>query len=478
MRALSRMRGQRGFTLIEVLVTMLILMVGVLGAVALIDGASARTVANKEREGANALTREVIEAARSVPYQSLNPTSAVTTIKAIPGLADTTPGTVPWTVERRNQTYTISLSVCSVDDDQDGFGTTTTGNFCSASTSTADRNPDDYKRLSVTVTWTRNGVTRNVKQAGVVNNEASATGPAVEFTSQSPAGEEITSSPSSISFGAQAATGAVAIRFSVDGVLVDTKTSATATFTWDIDSAAQHVPDGTYVVSVTAFNAESVPGPTRARTIRLNRDLPAAPEDVFGGWNSRADFTDAQNIVEIQWARNTEPDVTGYRVYRKLASGDVIVPGCDKPSEPSFTDCRDLTPPAGATIQYYVKALDENPSTGALREGAASATLTATRATTKPNQAATLSITDDGDAAVLDWDDAPAASPAYSGSPVIFYRVYRDGTAIGDRIARTGQDSLTAFRDSDGLTGTHVYYVTSVDTNFSESAPLGPVALP
>jgi prepilin-type N-terminal cleavage/methylation domain-containing protein len=478
MRALSRMSGERGFTLIEVLVTMLILMVGIFGAVALIDGASARTLANKEREGGNALTREVIEAARSVPYQNLNPTSGATAIKAIPGLEDTTPGTVPWTVERRNQTYTVALSICSVDDDQDGFGTTTTGNFCTASANTTDRNPDDYKRVVVTVTWTRNGVTRNIKQAGVVNNEASATGPAVEFTSQSPSGEEITSSPSSITFGAQAATGAVAIRFAVDGVLVDTQTSTTATFTWDVDTASVHVPDGTYVVSVTAFNAESVPGPTRSRTIRLNRDLPAAPQDVFGGWNPRADFTDVQNIVEIQWARNTEPDVTGYRVYRKTASGDEVVPGCDKPTEPSFTDCRDVNPPTGATIQYYVKALDENPSTGALREGTASAILTATRATTKPNQPATLTIDEDGDAALLDWADAPDATPPYSGSPVIFYRVYRDGTAIGDRIARTGQDSLTAFRDSEGLTGTHVYYVTSVDSNFSESAPLGPVALP
>ena len=70
----------------------------------------------------------------------------------------------------------------------------------------------------------------------------------------------------------------------------------------------------------------------------------------------------------------------------------------------------------------------------------------------------------------------PAATPPYSGSDIIFYRVYRDGKAIGNRVARTGQDSLTSYRDIGALAGGHVYWVTAVDENFSESDPLGPVA--
>jgi hypothetical protein len=234
------------------------------------------------------------------------------------------------------------------------------------------------------------------------------------------------------------------------------------------------VPDGTYNVSVTAFDAEGTPGPTRSRTIRLNRDTPAAPGDVFGGFNPRAWATDATDIVELQWARNTEPDVTGYRVYRHTGSGDVVVPGCDKPGEPQFTACIDFTPPAGATIDYYVVALDQAPD-GTQREGAKT-TLTATRATTKPNQPGTLSAIPDGDSVVLTWTAAPAATPAYPGSDIIFYRVYRDGIAIGKRQAKTGQDSLTSYRDIGPFASGHVYYVTAVDENFSESAPLGPVA--
>jgi prepilin-type N-terminal cleavage/methylation domain-containing protein len=474
MLPLSRLRDERGFTLIEVMVTMLILVVGIAGAIAMIDGANARTLANKEREAGNALTREVIEAARSVPYRQLTPTTALAQLQAIPGLEDTDPGGV-WTVERRNQTYTISLGVCSVDDDQDGFGTTG-GGFCAAQTSTADQNPDDYKRISVDVSWVRGGVTRDIKQVGIVNNEASSSGPSVEFTNQVPAGEEITLPTPSINFTVQAEDGTAVIRFAVDGVLLDSATTSPTTFKWDIDTAGTHIPDGTYIVSVTAFDAEGTPGPTKSRTIRLNRDAPAAPEDVFGGWNSR--WGDATDLVELQWSRNTEPDVTGYRVYRKLASGDQVVPGCDQPTAPSFTDCIDHNPPAGATIDYYVVALDQNPATGQPREGGKSLVLTATRATTKPNQAATLSAVEDNGSVVLVWDDAPAFTPPYTGSPVIFYRVYRDGTTLSHRIARTGQEALTSYRDLGAAAGNHQYYVTSVDENFSESDPLGPVAIP
>ena len=146
------------------MVTMLILVIGISGSIALIDGANARTLMTKEREAANALNREVIEAARSVPYTKLNPGSAITELQAIPGLADSTPSTTAWTVVRRKQTYTVTMSVCSVDDDQDGFGDKTGGSFCSRQGTGRDRNPDDYKRVTVTVTWTRGGTTRSVRR--------------------------------------------------------------------------------------------------------------------------------------------------------------------------------------------------------------------------------------------------------------------------------------------------------------------------
>jgi prepilin-type N-terminal cleavage/methylation domain-containing protein len=476
MSALSRVRSERGFTLIEVMVTMLILVVGIGGTLALIDGANARTLATKQREGGNALTREVIEAARSVPYRQLNPTSAKTTIQTIPGLEDTTPLTGAWTVERRKTVYTISLSVCSIDDDQDGLGDIAGGNYCGGGGGTADRNPDDYKRATVIVSWKSGSGTKSIRQAGLVNNEASSAGPAVEITSQTPSDTEITSNVSQVKFVVEADPDAVAIRFAVDGVLKSTASDSSATFDWDIDSGGQHVPDGTYVVSVTAFDNEGVPGPTRSRTIRLNRDIPSAPQDVFGGFNPRIGFGDVNDIVEIIWARNTEPDVTGYRVYREAGTTDVLV--CDYATEPTQTECRDMNPPADPTSDYYVVAFDENPFSGGARAGDPSAVLTAVRANTQPNQPLTLTATQDGEDVVLTWLDALPVLPPYTGSSVIFYRVYQGGTAIGDRIARTGQESLTAYRDSGAAADGHDYYVSSVDENFSESKPLGPVSLP
>ena len=211
-------------------------------------------------------------------------------------------------------------------------------------------------------------------------------------------------------------------------------TRTAATFGWDIDTGSTHVPDGTYLISVTAFDAEGIPGPTRSRTMRLNRDAPAAPADVFGGWNPRADFTTAHDIVEIQWARNTEPDVIGYRVYRagrrrararlRLHDQPAHGPHADRVSRHEPARRRDRS-----TTTWW--PWTRIRAGGAPREGAHSATLTATRATTKPNQPPTLSAMRTTTRSCSRWDAAPAPTPPYSGSDMIFYRVYRDGTAIG-----------------------------------------------
>jgi prepilin-type N-terminal cleavage/methylation domain-containing protein len=477
MSALSRLRSERGFTLIEVMVTMLILVIGIGATLSLIDAANSRTLATKKREAGNALTREVIEAARSVPYRQLNPMSAKASLQAIPGLEDTTPLTGTWTVERRKTVYTVEMSVCSIDDDQDGLGDISGGNYCGGGGGTADGNPDDYKRVSVNVSWTSGNTTKSIKQAGIVNNEASSSGPAVEIVSQTPTETEITSSlVNKVTFVVEADPDAVAIRFAVDGVLKATASSSTANFDWDIDTGGVHVPDGTYVVSVTALDKDGVPGPTRSRTIRLNRDIPSKPQDVFGGFNPRIGFADAHDIVEVIWARNTEPDVTGYRVYREAGATDELV--CDYVDDPTQTECRDMSPPADPTIEYYVVAFDEDPFSGGPRKGDESDRLLAVRASTQPNQPASLTATQDGEDVVLTWPDAPPVLPPYSGSDVIFYRVYRDGTLIDDREVRTGQESLTAYRDAGAAGAGYEYYVTAVDENFYESKPLGPVSAP
>ena len=465
---------ESGFTLIELLVTMVILMVGIAGSVALVDGSNARTVVTKEREGGTALARELLESARSVKYTRLTPAGLKAELQALPGLADSTPGTVAWTVERRNQTYTVSVSVCSVDDQEDGLGDHTGANFCSAATANGDANPDDYKRISVDLDWTRAGHKRTLRQAGVVHNESSSLGPSIEMITQVPSENVITTNRSSVDFTWRTDEVAAAIRYSVDGVAKQSvkPSGLSSDFSWKIDSGGQHMPDGTYIVSATAFDDKGRPGASRSRTIRLNRDTPLAPQEFRGGWNARL------GVVDVDWSRNEEPDITGYRVYRQYGATSEVVPGCNLTSKPDATTCTDMSPPATGDVVYFVRALDEDPSTGAPREGEKSSSFTTAKTANQPNMPGTLNASLDGVDLGLVWTLPPPVVPAYTGSAVSFYRIYRDGTGVTDRYARTSAATDLTFLDGGAAQGGHKYWVTAVDEAYSESEPVGPVSAP
>src|SRR3954468_24856984 len=95
-----RGRAQAGFTLVEVLVAMTLLLTAVLGLMSLTDSAAKTTTATKAREGGVNLGREVLEDAGGIAYSQLDPATLVPTLQALPGLANTSgPGT--WTVKRR-----------------------------------------------------------------------------------------------------------------------------------------------------------------------------------------------------------------------------------------------------------------------------------------------------------------------------------------------------------------------------------------
>jgi len=144
-----RLSEQRGFTFIELMVTMTIVTIGLGGVLTLVDGMNARSVATQERQSGTALVREVIEGARSVPYFRLTDGALDTDLQAQPGLTDSAAAS-GWTVRRRNREYTLDTQVCTVDDPKDGLGEHSVAGYCEGSaTGTADRNPDDYRRLSV-----------------------------------------------------------------------------------------------------------------------------------------------------------------------------------------------------------------------------------------------------------------------------------------------------------------------------------------
>src|SRR3954468_257789 len=164
-------RDESGFTLVEILVAITILVIGVLGVTTMISVSDRTTVVNNSRQGATAVVRRALETSRSLSFRSIKSATLASAIQtASPDLATTTAGT--WKVARDGYVYQLDATVCRVDDDSDGFGPHDSADpaFCSDSTSTgtADDEPGDYKRVSVAVTWTVRGQSRSMRQVTLV----------------------------------------------------------------------------------------------------------------------------------------------------------------------------------------------------------------------------------------------------------------------------------------------------------------------
>ncbi len=471
----ANLRSQHGFTLIEVMVTMIILLVGLAGAVTLINGANAITVKTKQREAATNVQRELIEAVRSVPYAQLTTNGVVAALQSRPNLGDSTPSDSAWTVQRRQTTYTVDLAVCSVDDTRDGFGDHSSGTYCNGQTAgSADTAPDDFKRVVVDVEWVRAGRTSSSRQATIVTNPSNNAGPQIISLTRDPSSEEITTNVSSVVFTATTATPADAVRYTVDGSVADTSapSGTSSSFTWTIGDVGTGVVDGTYVIGATALDSAGLTGATRSLTVRLNRQAPFAPTGLEGGWNA------TRQAVDLDWSQNNESDIVGYRAYRRTAPDGPAELVCATAA--TVTECHDASheEPLAAAYDYYVVALDEVSSTGAKREGLPSATLPVVPTENHPNPPATLTATLADGVNQLDWSSPAAADPSYPGDGILFFRIYRGGTTVLHRFDSTGLGTDRSFTDTNLTGGTLQYWVTSVDANYSESEPVGPVALP
>lgn len=496
--ARDRPSAEHGFTLIEVLMSIAILLVGVLGVVAMADGANAITSKTRAREGGTHVARSIVEVSRSLRYRDLTADALLAALGTRPGLGDTKPGAAGHTITSRNVDYEVTVTVCSLDDTQDGLGPHTGPvTFCADSstlpagtTTGPDRNPDDYKRVRVTLNWTTRETGQSITQTSAIINPVGGLGPSV--TSLTPTsvanGEPITItdiSTNAVDFLVTTSSVAETVNWSVGGEPQGSADGSLTSwnFTWELDEpdGSPRYHDCTYVVQADAYDDEGRAGTPRARTVVVNRRPPVPPTGFGGGRNG------TDNFVDLQWLNSPECDIRGYRVYRSATAGELGTPiVCIGETTDVTEDISCLDQPPAGTHYYTLKALDLDPS-GATREGEPSAQITVGAASDRPPAPTNVRLCiGDGTASCPDAAGTPAPTgmvvvswdPSSDPDGIQFYRIYRNGTAYADRhddYFPSPQEPGFAWFEFDSENGPHTYRVTAVDGSFAESDLSDPV---
>jgi type II secretory pathway pseudopilin PulG len=496
-RGHALLRQDDGFTLVEVLMAAVILIVGITALFGLLDSSVKASYQTRAREGATNLARQILEDAHTIPYAQLSSLSITKQLQEMQPSASQL-STSPWKVSQRGVTYTVTASECAIDDPKDGYGKHTAGVFCSgepeykAGESVKDEQPEDLKRITVKVTWVAQGRSPEVRQALTVTAAGEAVGlsaselklsnpavsaPTAPVITTEPAGKELT-------FTVTAPTGTTAVVWSLEGIrqspapTLKEGTTTTWTFSWPVNGLS----DGTYQVSAQAVNATGVTGPPVSISVVLIRGTPAAPKGIQGGFNTVNVSGTAKKVVELKWQANAERNVIGYRVYRPNgAAKELACPASSATLSLALT-CIDFNPPAptAANLKYEVVALyrKANPESTALSEEvsegpAGSFTVTGGEplpaGPNVPEGPLTLVKNADG-SVTLKW-----SAPKSGGAAVSFYRIYRGSTNYKERYDVTALGTTTEYTDTDA-TETHTYWVTAVSSSLSESPFLGPVS--
>ena len=478
------------------MVAIFILLVGVLGVVSMVDGANAVTSKTRAREGGTNIARSVIEVSRSVRYRDLTAQALLDELDARPGLQDVDPGT-DYTINARNLDYVSTITVCSLDDPQDGLGDhngpvayCADSDVLAGGAPVTDRNPDDYKRVRVTLRWTTRETGQSITQTSSIINPVGGLGPSVTgLIMQSPASPTpdpllIESDVDTATFRATTSTSANQVTWSVSGRSKGQATGGPKTwfFDWDITDPSTGDPiyyDCTYVIQADAFDSQGRSGAPFAKTVRLNRMLPLKPSGFAGGRNGNGTF------VDLAWVTNPECDVVGYRIYSGASAATITNPvtclGASTATlEADADEC--IHDPGAADVWYKIVALDTPSAGGAPREGAASDPLAigAVSGNTVPTAPSGLSSCIGGQTGCLVANGVPAddgvlvirwlASVDTDGT-IQLYRFYRDGVTYGDRHAsfypKTGE--LLAWIEPEPDSSAHDYRISAVDDDFGES---------
>jgi Tfp pilus assembly protein PilV len=496
--SLGALGDECGFTIVEVLVSILILVAGMLGTVMLINAANATTLSNNLRETANNLSREVAEAANGLTYAQVTSSALVPALQAQPGLADASSAS-GWDIVRHGITYTLTATACRVDDSADSQGAHPASSdppYCATSTGSGDQNPDDYRRVTVDVTWTNKNLTKQVRQVVVVSKtRPSAFIPpqvrGVSMTSCSPtagcnsqalgAGQvsgcytstctmSATSCTSgsngtcatTVNFTVTTANSPASVKWAVDGAAMGNASGSgdTWTFTWTLGTNYPQTPvDGTYEISAQAYDAAGAPGGDPVGlTVTLNRFTPDITTNaIFAGRNPLFADNPEIEVYPVTSGARVDRDVVGYTTYRYRPNGSKIakelVSNC---SVIAATSCMDAAMPSGQSWIEYETYPDDVAPDGNEREAAngVQCSSTANEATcsrnvlssnTRPTAPSNLTANASGNTVTLNWNvptDNGGAGDPDSSDCVDTFRIYRTPTtqsslALGDRYDRT-----------------------------------------
>src|SRR5215207_8354589 len=157
-----RISQQGGFTIVEVLVAALVLVVGLGALFQLLIVADHTITTTRLRQVETSLAREILEDSRGLAPTQLTQATIASALQSVVPQATLSGSNlvVPRAVSSGTPTrFAISFNVCDLDNPSDGYGNHSSpppsgGVWCPdvASNGTQDSSPNDYKRVSVTVT--------------------------------------------------------------------------------------------------------------------------------------------------------------------------------------------------------------------------------------------------------------------------------------------------------------------------------------
>lgn len=509
----SRVSEQGGFTIVEVLVAAVVLVVGLGATLQMLVTADHAISTTRLRQQETSLAREVLEDSRGLGFTQLTSSTVASALQSVVPQATVSGANLVVTRAVASSgaptSFTIAFNVCSLDDPGDGYGNhasppTSGGAWCPdvASNGTKDSNPDDYKRLSVTVTPSSRS-TPAIQQTILIYSRP-VNGPAVSCLSTSGAcpGPNVTiTSGSSLTFNVTTTATAARIQWLVNGNTAPSEqipsgstdpyapSGTSSSFTWSFPTA-----DGTYTITAVAYDTNGSSGTRSTVVVNLNRHPVIAPTSFSAGWN------DLTGGVEVQWVPSVDQDVLYYHVYRQYGGNAAqLVATCGNVSGTSCADAPEsaLAPPLPSarpnpctsssqsyttTDYYWVVGVDTDPATGAPRESAVqSPKVDANLCDHQPYAPTTLSGTLANGQLSLTWD-APSPAAPDSWESVQAWRVYRwpstRGVQIpGDRYQLVGNSpAVTSYTDGSPDPGgaQQSYCVTAVDAQLNES-PCSPV---